>query len=118
MKRMNGVVVLLVSTGVIFAQGGRGPGTVVVPDSSKEAPEDIGIWAHTNHLVLVHPAFTGTAPAGETPQSIRPVYNLPSIGGQNVIVILDAFDYATAQNDLCLFSAPCCFASCTTAHSF
>src|SRR5258708_27815633 len=109
-------IVSLASVGLIFAQGRSGQATVLIPDSSKEAPEDIGIWAHTNHLVLVHPAFTGTAPAGETPQSIRPVYNLPSTGGSNVIVIVDAFDYATAENDLGVFSAQFGLPSCTTAN--
>jgi kumamolisin len=116
MKTMNAFVVFLVGTGIIFAQGGRGQATVVVPDSSKEAPEDRGVAAHTNHLVLVTPAFTGTAPAGETPQSIRPVYSLPSTGGANVIVIVDAFDYPTAENDLNVFSSTFGLPPCTTAN--
>src|SRR5260370_31683525 len=98
-------VVSIASVGLIFAQGRSDQGTVLIPDSSKEAPEDRGVAAHTNHLVLVHPAFTGTAPAGETPQSIRPVYNLPSTGGANLIVILDAFAYPAAEKDLGVFSA-------------
>ncbi len=106
-------VVSIASVGLIFAQGRSDQGTVLIPDSSKEAPEDRGVAAHTNHLVLVHPAFTGTAPAGET---IRPVYNLPSTGGSNVIVIVDAFDYATAENDLGVFSAQFGLPSCTTAN--
>ena len=109
-------VVSIASVGLIFAQGRSGQATVLIPDSSKEAPEDRGVAAHTNHLVLVSPAFTGTAPAGETPQSIRPVYNLPSTGGSNVIVIVDAFDYATAENDLGVFSAQFGLPSCTTAN--
>jgi kumamolisin len=116
MKTIIGVAVFLVSTGVIFAQGGRGQATVVVPDSSKEAREDVGILAHTNHLVLVRPTFTGAAPTGETPQSIRPVYGLPSSGGSGVIAIVDAFDYPTAENDLGVFSSQFGLPACTTAN--
>ena len=110
------LAVSLASVGLIFAQGRSGQATILIPDSSKEAASDRGVAAHTNHLVLVHPAFTGTAPAGETPQSIGLVYNLPSTGGSNVIVIVDAFDYATAEKDLGVFSAQFGLPSCTTAN--
>jgi len=89
---------------------------VVVPDSSVQRPEDVGQRAHTNHLLLVSPAFTGTSPSGETPQSIRPVYGLPSTGGANVIAIVDAFDYPTAENDLNVFSQQFGLPPCTTAN--
>src|SRR5258707_14662845 len=100
MHTRNIFVVSLASVGLIFAQGRSGQATVLIPDSSKEAPEDRGVAAHTNHLVLVHPAFTGTAPAGETPQTIRPVYNLPSTGGSGGIRIVVGLYYAPAANDL------------------
>jgi len=47
----------------------------------------------------------GRGPSGETPASIRPVYNLPSTGGSQTIAIVDAFDYPTAANDLGIFSS-------------
>jgi len=89
---------------------------VLVPDTSSERSEDVGLRAHTNHLILFSPRFVGTAPAGETPQSIRPVYNLPSTGGSHVIAIVDAFDYPTAENDLNVFSSTFGLPPCTTAN--
>src|SRR5260370_31363776 len=91
MKAITSLILGVVSACLVFAQNPNGHATVLVPDSSKEAPADRGVAAHTNHLVLVHPAFTGTAPAGETPQSISPVYNLTftGTGGSNVIAIVD-----------------------------
>ncbi len=106
---------LLISTffGIAAAQP---PGWVVIPDSSVERPGDRGVNAHTNHLILVRPQFTGTSPSGETPQSIRPVYNLPSSGGSNIIAIVDAYDYPTAENDLNVFSSVLGLPPCTTAN--
>ena len=71
---------------------------VQVPSTSIERPEDRGLRAHTNHLILLPPNFTGTSPSGETPSSIRTVYKLPSTGGAGVIAIVDAFHYPTAEN--------------------
>jgi len=82
-------------------------GVVVIPDSSHEELKDWGKQAHTNHLLLLpalQPAFVGRAPSGETPQSIRSVYNLPSTGGSGIIAIVDAYDYGTALNDFNVFS--------------
>ncbi len=111
------IPVLFVSATLVVAQG-QAPqhAVVLVPDSTLEHPEDIGIRAHTNHVILVRPNLTGIAPAGETPQSIRPVYNLPSAGGTNVIAIVDAFDYPTAENDLNVFSQQFGLPPCTTAN--
>ena len=89
---------------------------VVIPDSSQEVPDDVGFRAHTNHLILVRPTFTGTAPSGETPQSIQPVYRLPVTGGSGIIAIVDAFDYPTAENDLNVFSSQFGLPACTTAN--
>jgi kumamolisin len=118
MKAISSLTLIVVSASLVFAQNRNGQATVLIPDSSKEAPEDRGVAAHTNHLVLVNPAFTGMAPAGETPQSISPVYNLTftGTGGSNVIVIVDAFDYPTAENDLNVFSSTLSLPSCTTAN--
>jgi kumamolisin len=92
------------------------PATVVIPDSSREAAGEVGFRAHTNHLILVRPTATGTAPSGETPDSIRSVYNLPSKGGSGIIAIVDAFDYPTAENDLNVFSSQFGLPACTTGN--
>ena len=91
---------------------------VVVPDSTIEHPEDVGTRAHTNHLILVRPGFTGTSPSGETPQSIDSVYGLTfdATAGSQTIAIVDAFDYPTAENDLNVFSNQFGLPPCTTAN--
>lgn len=102
------VMVFLMTATTLVAQHGPKPmrGRVFVPDSSRELPEDLNVRAHTNHEIHVRPEATGTAPAGETPQSIRDVavYNLPALGGTGVIAIVDAYDYPTAANDFDVFS--------------
>ena len=111
---------LLTSSALLFAQSQASQhATVLVPDSTVEHAQDIGIRAHTNHLIHVNPNFTGTAPSGETPASIRGVYALPSsltIGGSGKIAIVDAFDYPTAANDLSVFSTRFGLPACTTAN--
>ena len=102
-------------------------GAIVVPDSSIEHRVQIGAAAHTNHLIFVpvnaatgepSPAATGAAPAGEVPQSLYPVYGLPftGAGGSGIIVIVDAFDYPTAENDLNVFSSQFGLPPCSTAN--
>jgi kumamolisin len=101
----------------------QGNGKVLVPDSTVEHPTDVGLRAHTNHLIRVAPdagpRFVGTSPAGETPLSIRSAYNLGTTvnsGGARVIAIVDAFHYATAENDLGVFSSKFGLPACTTAN--
>jgi hypothetical protein len=112
---------VFLSAAIMFAQG-QGPqrGTVLVPASTFEHPEDIGRKAHTNHVILVRPEFTGAAPAGETPGSLACVYQtvdnslfpgcliedatLVPKGGAGTIAIVDAFHYPTAYQDLTAFS--------------
>jgi len=87
---------------------------VYAPYESLENPANIGFGAHTNHLMVVKPNTsrfqsgrsngTPTTPYGETPSSLRAVYNLPSTGGSGVIAIVDAYDYPTALNDFNVFS--------------
>jgi subtilase family serine protease len=91
------------------------PDFVLIPDSSVEHAGDRGINGHTNHLIHVRPQQSA-GPAGETPQSIRPVYNLASVGGSGIIAIVDAFDYPTAENDLNVFSSQFGLPPCTTAN--
>jgi kumamolisin len=112
MKRLIcGVMLTVLTSSVTLAQKGPGPspraGQVVVPDSSQERPESVGVRAHTNHLIFkptTSKPVGGGGPQGETPQSIRPVYNLPSTGGNGIIAIVDAYHYPTAQSDFDTFS--------------
>ena len=99
-------------------QGQSNRSAILIPDTSIEHLANIGVHAHTNHLIKYNPQLTGTSPAGETPQSIYPVYNLTftGSGGSAVIVIVDAFDYPTAENDLNVFSTQFGLPLCTTAN--
>ena len=84
-----------------------------------ERLQDKGFRAHTNHLIRMEakPNKPGPrGPSGETPASIRAVYNLPSTGGSGTVAIVDAFDYATAENDLSVFSQQFGLPACTTAN--
>ncbi len=93
---------------------------IIIPDSSLEQIEDIGLRAHTNHVVAVISDKGGrpqnTSPTGETPQSLRPVYNIPPTGGSQVIVIVDAYDYPTAEYDLGVFSNQFGLPPCTKSN--
>src|SRR2546427_3284740 len=104
--------------GLSQSENGQSHAAVLIPATSMEFPEDIGLRAHTNHLILfdTRPGFVGTSPSGETPASLRGVYNLPSSGGSGVIAIVDAFDYPTAENDLNVFSTQFGLPPCTTAN--
>src|SRR5438309_1523990 len=111
------VVAAGIGTTLLIAQGPPPQhGSVLIPDTSIERREDISLRAHTNHVILFRPEFVGTSPSGETPASIRPVYNLPSTGGSGIIAIVDAFDYPTAENDLNVFSSTFGLPPCTTAN--
>ena len=64
--------------GPLLAQGpDRHDEVVIVPDSSRERPGDIGRRAHTNHLILRLPEKRSYQPAGLTPAVIRAAYGLP-----------------------------------------
>jgi subtilase family serine protease len=112
------------SASLTFAQtSGSSHGVIIVPDSTREFPSDIGVRAHTNHLIFSRPGTTGASPSGQTPQSLACVYAtsstnvstgftcnvnntslaLPS-GGTGIIAIVDAFDYPTAASDFQTFS--------------
>ncbi len=108
---------LLCGSCLLYAQSqASNHAAVLVPDSTIEHAQDVGIRAHTNHLIRINPQFTGTAPAGETPASIRAVYSVPSTGGAGTIAIVDAFDYPTAENDLGVFSSQFGLPACTSAN--
>ncbi len=101
------ILLMFAAAPTMVAQGqGQDHAPILIPDSSVEHPEDVGLLAHTNHLIrLAGPPGGGGVPSGETPQSIRPVYNIPSVGGANTIVIVDAFHYPTALNDFNVFAS-------------
>src|SRR5712692_4654506 len=113
-------LVLALVSGTLWAQG-QSPkhAPVMVPETTIERLEDRRIRAHTNHLILEEAKPSrpgGGGPSGETPASIRGVYNLPSTGGSQTVAIVDAFDYSTAENDLNVFSTKFSLPACTTAN--
>jgi len=72
------VVAVLAVASVVSAQVRRGNG--IVPDSSLERPQDVGVRMHTNYLIyapdgVVRPQAN---PGGETPASLGCVYDLVS----------------------------------------
>ena len=100
-------------------------GTVITPDSSVARPEDVGLRAHTNHLIFVpagHP-MSSVNPFytfAETPASMACVYKVgpqyagcnPATGGTNhatggwgAIALVDAYNYPSAATDLAYFSS-------------
>src|SRR5579862_2216233 len=92
------------------AQGYR-TGDVLIPESSIECPEDIGVRAHTNLQIYVGPGHGighdgGGGPGGGlTPAQLRQAYSLPSTGGSQIIAIVDAYDNPNALADFNTFSA-------------
>src|ERR1700710_1170889 len=128
------IVVAALSIGIAspaFAQRQDRRAQVLVPKSSVERPEDRGLRAHTNILLLqpasqvvplsgitplVGPPFSGYF--YETPASIGCLYKLTKFvkgcnpntvtanpaGGFGAIAIVDAYDYPTAATDLAAFS--------------
>jgi kumamolisin len=104
-----------------YAIAGNLPkGTVIVPKSSIQRPEDAGKRAHTNVIATV-PFGTPTTPGGffETPASLACVYHLVKhVSGCNpqtvtavpntgwgAVVLVDAYDDPNAASDLQTFSA-------------
>jgi subtilase family serine protease len=108
------------NVGISQSANGQSHAAVLIPDSTIEHAEDIGLRAHTNHLIKIEGKSGGKprggGPSGETPASLRSVYNLPSSGGGSVIAIVDAYDYPTAENDLNVFSSQFGLPACTTAN--
>ena len=113
------VFVTVLGSSLLFAQSQASQhAAVLVPDSTVEHGQDIGVRAHTNHLIRLqaNPTPNASSPSGQTPSSIRSVYKLPSTGGSQTIAIVDAFDYATAENDLNVFSQAFGLPACTTSN--
>jgi len=94
--------------------------TAMVPQSSVERAEDLGIRAHTNFFLLRSPGEfpRASGPAGETPASLACVYKLTKqvkgcpisgttqvpTGGAKAIAIVSAYDNPDAKTDLDTFS--------------
>src|SRR6266567_508803 len=116
-------VLVLLGASLSFTQSNSSRhGVVIVPYSTQELPWDVGVRAHTNHLIMVRPEFTGTSPWGETPGSLSCVYQTQTSvngvsgctisgtsdktlsGGSGIVAIVDAYDYATAAGDFVTFS--------------
>ncbi|MEI8282956.1 MAG: hypothetical protein WCG75_11160 [Armatimonadota bacterium] len=92
---------------------------IEVPSSSIVRIADIGLRAHTNHMILRGP-FQGDivypeglqanasapafAPSGYGPSSIRAAYNLASTGGSGAHAVVIAYHYANARRDFNVFS--------------
>jgi subtilase family serine protease len=54
----------------------------------------------------IHIHTTGSAsPSGLTPNQVKAAYHLPLAGGKGTIAIIDAYDNATVEGDLNVFSA-------------
>ena len=98
----------------------QAPGFLVTPDTTLERPEQTGREAHTNHVIFMsRQGFSGSGaasgPAGETPRSIASAYSL-SPSGRGTIVIVSAFHYPTAENDLNVFSRQFGLPACTSGN--
>jgi kumamolisin len=106
------------STPVAFAQSGD---RVIVPASSIDRPEDHGVRAHTN-IVLVLPGKveldSNGAPIAENPLSLACIYHLVKVtkgcpktskivptGGTKAIALVDAFDNPDAASDIKTFAS-------------
>ena len=103
---------------VAFAQNGD---RIIVPASSIERLEDIGVRAHTN-ITLVMPGKVeigdNGAPIAENPLSLACIYHLVKAtkgcpktskilpnGGTKAIALIDAYDNPDAASDLTTFAA-------------
>ena len=113
------VVAMLMLANPVSAQVRRGKG--IVPESSIERLEDLGVRMHTNYLILAPEGTVKPAanPGGETPASLGCIYDVVSnpvtgcliatatevpTGGSGVIVIVDAYDDPSAAGDMATFS--------------
>ncbi|MFY9644687.1 MAG: hypothetical protein WAK29_05880 [Terriglobales bacterium] len=103
------------------AQASPSGDRIIIPESSIEHPQDIGVRAHTN-ISIVLPGSVEIAPNGapvaENPASLACIYGLVKKsagclktstvlpkGGTKAIALVDAFDNPDAVNDLKTFAA-------------
>jgi kumamolisin len=106
------VATLMAGSAVLLSAQGpqQSRGWVHIPDSTIERLEDLGVSAHTNHLIRVQPMGTA-GPTGQTPATMWTLYVNTAGGtpgpvgyGSKVIAIVDAYHYATALQDFNTFS--------------
>ena len=112
------LLVFASSAPVAIAQSGD---RVVVPESSIQRPEDAGVRAHTNIVMVLPEKVTignNGAPIAENPLSLACIYKLVKqtkgcpktssvvpTGGAKAIALVDAFDNPDAANDIKTFAA-------------
>ena len=111
---------LVLTAAAPVASAADGP-RYVVPASSIEHPEDIGVRAHTNIVLILHDDGTisaGAPPVAENPLSLACIYKLVTrtkgcpktsnvlpTGGTRAIALVDAFDNPDAATDITTFAA-------------
>jgi subtilase family serine protease len=111
-RRINTITITIAAAFWLIAYGmfdcqaqGEWHGNLYIPESTIERPQDVGVNAHTNHVLMDVP-MDGLGPAqGMTPGQIRSFYGMPATGGLDVIAIVDAYDYPDALSDFNTFSA-------------
>ncbi len=82
-----------------------GAAGVAVPETTLERPEDLGLRAHTDHLIYRGGAGRGNGPQGLEPAQVRGVYGAPDDGGSGAIAIVTAFHAPTILADFNVFSS-------------
>jgi len=109
----------LVFTAAAPAASAADGSRIVVPASSIEHPEDIGVRAHTNIILNIHPDGTTPPVNAETPGSLNCVYHLVKVtkgcpiptstilptGGVGAIALVDAYDNPDATADIKTYAA-------------
>ncbi|RYG64944.1 hypothetical protein EON77_19120, partial [bacterium] len=87
------------------SQGRLGGAGVTVPDSTVERKTDLGVRAHTDHLIYRGASGRADAPQGLTPAGVRAAYGISANGGSGAIAIVTAFDAPTILADFNVFSS-------------
>ena len=87
------------------SQGRLGGASLVVPDSTVERAADLGVRAHTDHLIYWGASGRADAPEGLTPAGVRAAYGISATGGSGAIAIVAAFDAPTILADFNVFSS-------------
>lgn len=108
---MYGLSLAMMFAGAAVILSAQGPpqtpkGWVHVPASTLERLAELGVFAHTNHLIHVEPQATGLVPTGQSPQSLWSYYvgsGSPN-GGTHAIAIVDAYHYPSALGDFNVFA--------------
>ena len=114
MRRMISALSLaLMFAGAAVILSAQGPpptskGWIHIPASTIERFGDVGVRAHTNHLIYVRSEGKPTKPSGPTGMSPAALWNYYLGGatpvGSEVIAIVDAYHYATALADFNVFA--------------